>query len=299
MEKNQLDWGDLLYLYTLANSDSLMDAAEKLEVNRTTVSRKIENLEDALGAKLFIKSGRELVLTDFGQKALQSAEMVKDQVGSLQRHARDDGQELAGLVRITATPKLCALIEPELSAFLAENPDVIIELSASMAAEDLEKLESDIALRLTKSPPEALIGTKLADPASALYASRDYSREILPTNRSASNLRFIDSVGALAAKGWLETELNYTPNIVMRCNSTDLVVHYVRSGVGAAYLPCYVGELDPELVRVSEVRRSKVADLWLLYPEQYRDTVRIKAVVEVLKKSIQRLKPMIEGQQLL
>ncbi len=298
MEKNELDWGDLLYLYTLANSDSLMDAAEKLEVNRTTVSRKIENLEDALGAKLFVKSGRDLVLTDFGHAALQSAEAVKDQVGLLKLRARDEGQALAGVVRITATPRLCALIEPELTEFIRENPDVKIELSASMATEDLEKLESDIALRLTKKPPETLIGVKLADPASALYTNRAYSQEITKTNKGLSGLRFIDSVGALAAKGWLETELHYTPNIVMRCNSTDLVIHYVRSGVGAAYLPCYVGELEEDLVRVSEVRRSKVADLWLLYPEQYRDSARVKAVAQVLRQAVKRLKPMIEGKLL-
>ena len=136
MEKSQLEWGDLLYLHALANNKTLSGAAESLEVNRTTVSRRLDNLEQALGVKLVAKSGRDLVLTEVGQLALKSAEAMHEQVTGLKREIRNRDESYEGMVRITTTPRLCGLIEPALSRLMLEHPEMRIELSASMEAED-------------------------------------------------------------------------------------------------------------------------------------------------------------------
>ena len=293
MEKSQLDWGDLLYLYTLAKSDNLLDAAEKLEVNRTTVSRRIESLEQAIGAKLFVKKGRDLVLTEAGQMALESAERIYDEVGAMKGAIRSRDKRLDGLVIITATPKMCALLEPEISRFLLNHPGLRIEFSASMLPENLEKLESDIALRMTIEPPETLIGRRLAEPAIALYASEEFANNMT----ESGELRYVKGVGPIEIEPLLMEEKGLVPNIVMTCNSIELVVQALRSGVGASYLPCYVAAMEPGLVRIGKVRRTGMLDLWLLYSTQHREAPKIKAVVDVIASVVNGLVPLIEGHQ--
>ncbi len=291
MEVSQLDWGDLRYVLTLAECRSLQHAAERLEVNRTTVSRRIEHLERALGTKLFVKQGRDLAMTETGKIVRDAAKRVETEVVGLQRSVREHGDQLEGTVRITATPKMCALLEPALSVFLKQYPEMSLEVSASMQREDIDTLESDLALRLTYSPQEDLIGRCLAKPASALYASAEFA-ESMP---GSGEVNFIEAVTPLDVQPWLTETLGLIPKVILRSNSTELSVHYVRSGIGAAYLPCYVGELESDLVRVSPIRKGQMPELWLLYPPQHRDVKRIKMVADVVEQAVLELKPMIEG----
>ena len=80
-----VDWQDILFLMTLAESKSLSAAAEKLDVNRTTVSRRIESLEKTFSTKLVERIGRNLVLTEAGREVVMSAEIMNGEVQSLRR----------------------------------------------------------------------------------------------------------------------------------------------------------------------------------------------------------------------
>ncbi len=291
MELNHLDWGDLRYLLTLSECRSLQHAAERLEVNRSTVSRRIEHLEKALGSKLFVRQGRDLVITESGQIVRDSAQRIEEEVIGLQRSVREHGDQIEGTVRITATPRMCVLLEPALSKLLRKYPEMKLEISASMQREQIDTLESDIALRLTHAPQEDLIGKQLAEPAAALYANSNLAAG-LP---KSGEVNFVEGGVPIDVDPWLTESLGLKPNVIVKSNSTDLSVHYVRSGVGVAFLPCYVGESEPDLVRVSPVRREGMPDLWLLYSPQHRDISRIKVVADVIAQAVSELKPMIEG----
>ena len=272
----------MLYPYTLVNSDNLLDTVEKLEANRTTASRRIESLEVAVDAKLFVKSGRNLVLTETGQIVLESAEKIDEEVGAPRGAIRGRNKRFDGVVRITAAPKMCILIEPEISKFLAQHPDLKIEFSASMLPENLKKLESDIALRLTNEPPETLIGRRLAEPAIALYSNEAVAEKV----PEEDELRYMKGVGPMEVEPRLLEDTGLAPNIVMSCNSIELVVQAVRSGVGASCLPSYVARSEPALVRIGPLRRTGMSDLWLLYSTQHRDAPKVKAVADVVSAAV-------------
>jgi DNA-binding transcriptional LysR family regulator len=99
-------------------------------------------------------------------------------------------------------------------------------------------------------------------------------------------------------EGWLEDDLGFVPQEVLKSNSADLIVQFVRSGVGVACLPCYMGELETGLVRVSGVRRSQMPELWMLYSPKHRGVARIQAIAALIEETVLKLKPMIEGQDL-
>ena len=92
-----LDWDDLRFFLAVAATGSLSAAARELNVNTTTVLRRIGNLEDALDARLFERLRSGYALTQDGTRLLQSLEPVDNSLSSLQRDFQADSGDVRGL----------------------------------------------------------------------------------------------------------------------------------------------------------------------------------------------------------
>ena len=153
MLEPMLDWSNLQHFLALATTDSLPKAAERLGVNRTTVSRRITDLEKAFGATLFERRGRNLVLTQSGRDVLAVAEGIDGALQGLGRRVFGRDERIEGTIRVTLTSGVAKLIASDVAAFMAQHPRLIVEMNVTNSAEDLELMEADIAIRLTESPP--------------------------------------------------------------------------------------------------------------------------------------------------
>jgi DNA-binding transcriptional LysR family regulator len=286
-----INWQDLKFLTTLSRAKSLAHAADELNVNRTTVSRRIERLERCLGTKLVQRLGRDLVLTASGQEAILSAEIVTAEIQSLERRLAGRDGCLSGTIRLTTTPRLARLISADLACFSEKHPDVVLEVSATRAQEDLELMEADVALRLTVAPPERLVGRKLGEPTSALYASHELARHL-------AHLDCVDCIANPldpAVPQRVATELGKEARIRFRTDSLDVARDLVAGGRGIGSLPCYVGEGDSSLVRISSPYRSGMPDVWMLYHPRLRNDRRFSEFARHLVETFDRLRPLIEG----
>lgn len=296
---NMLDWNDLQHLLALTKHNTLPEAAEALGVNRTTVARRISHLEEKLGAKLVERIGRDLVLTDAGREAAASAEIVEGEFQNLQRRVFGRDQQLAGAIRLTLTPAIGTLLAPQLAAFTARHPELMLEISATNAAEDLEMMESDVALRLTSKPPENLVGRPLVKPMVGIYASvstaaglADAEQVQLVALKTGSGSSLFQSQ---TLQSWVEDTLGAKTHIGMHSNSIDLIREYVVTGNVVAILPCYVAEPDQRLVRIGATRPESFAELWLLYHPRLRRLHRFRAFTEYLVAEFEKLRPLFEG----
>src|SRR5262249_37235324 len=166
-----LDWSNLQHFLAFASTDSLPKAAEKLGVNRSTVARRIADLEKTFGTALFERRGRNLVLTQSGREVLAVAEGIDGALQGLGRRVYGRDGKIEGTIRVTLTSGVAKLIAADLAAFMAHHPGVVVDMNVTNAAEDLDLMEADVAIRLTESPPESLVGRKLVDLNSALYAA--------------------------------------------------------------------------------------------------------------------------------
>ena len=294
-----LDWNDLQHLNALAKHATLPEAAAALGINRTTVARRISELEVKLGAKLVERIGRDLVLTDAGREAAASAEIIEGEFQNLQRRVFGRDQQLAGAIRLTLPPAIGNLMAPQLAAFGARNPEILLEISATNAVEDLEMMESDVALRLTSKPPENLVGRHIMTPMVGIYASHHTAESIVDAD-------IVDTVSLYSSSGntvftgqtmqaWVEGTLNATIKPVMQSNSTDLIREYVANSHAVAVLPCYVAEADSRLCRIGKTRKEGFAELWLLYHPRLRRLHRFRAFTEYLVAEFERLRPLFEG----
>lgn len=283
-----LDWSNLQHFLAFATTDSLPKAAEKLGVNRSTVSRRIADLEKSFGAALFERRGRNLVLTQSGREVLAVAEGIDGALQGLERRVYGRDARIEGTIRLTLTSGVAKLIAADVAAFMAEHPSVVVEMNVTNAAEDLDLMEADVAIRLTEAPPETLVGRKLVDLNSALYAAVDARID------RNGDVPYIGTAGDRVVTPWVR---RWLPNarFVASANHVDAGCELVASGAGVSEVPCYVAERDARLRRISDAHPFRFPHAWLLYHPQLRNVQRIRAFTDHLVQSFRRLAPVFEG----
>lgn len=285
-----LDWSNLQHFLALAATDSLPKAADRLGVNRTTVARRIADLEQAFGTSLFERRGRNLSLTQSGREVLAVAEGIDGALQGLERRVFGRDSRLEGAIRVTATSGIATVLASEFASFMATHPHVLLEVNVTNAVEDLELMEADVAIRLTSTPPETLVGRRVAGLNSALYASQVMADGL----KNGGEIPFIGWAGERVAPPWARRWVE-NPRVVANTNNMDVARELVASGVGVAEIPCYVAESDSRLYRVSETNPFRFPEAWLLYHPQLRNVSRVRAFADHLVAAFERYQAVFEG----
>lgn len=274
MRQNKINWTDLRFFLVIAQEESLSRAAEVLGVTHSTVFRRINSLEENINVKLFSRTTDGYQLTEIGKAVLTHVNQVAGHVDDLQRLLDNSNDELSGEIHLTAPHNLAYKFIPRyISRFRKQHPDIVINLMASNKDYNLSRLEADIAVRATSSPPLDLIGRKLFTLRWGAYASQSYVKEYgkPATMVDLQNHLLISSNEALIKLPvfqWVEDNLP-KDRIIVRCNDLMSMSAFAESGVGVALLPD--DQAKPELLRLFELPTDIVSDIWLLiHPDMSR-----------------------------
>ena len=274
MRQNKINWTDLRFFLVIAQEESLSRAAEVLGVTHSTVFRRINSLEENINVKLFSRTTDGYQLTEIGKAVLTHVNQVAGHVDDLQRLLDNSNDELSGEIHLTAPHNLAYKFIPRyISRFRKQHPEIVINLMASNKDYNLSRLEADIAVRATSSPPLDLIGRKLFTLRWGAYASQSYVKEYgkPATMVDLQNHLLISSNEALIKLPvfqWVEDNLP-KDRIIVRCNDLMSMSAFAESGVGVALLPD--DQAKPELLRLFELPTDIVSDIWLLiHPDMSR-----------------------------
>ncbi len=298
MNEQRVRWDDLRIVLAIQRSGSLSAAGRALSVSHATVYRRLEALEARLGARLFERARTGYTPTPAGEALSAAARRMEEAVSEVER--RVVGQDLRpfGSVRVTTSDTVMfGLLTPVCSAFRREHPGIELEVAVSDKLLDLSKREADIALRLTLTPQETLVGRKLGDLAQAVYG---------PAGHPAAGEHEPD----LTAFDWVapDASLAYTPvEKWMSAERLDDLAAYridtllgmreaVGAGLGLAVLPCYLCDPDPRFARVGRPIPALRSELWLLTHPDLRSVARIRAFVEFVGAAIAKQRPLMAGQ---
>ncbi len=134
------EWDDLRIFLAILRGRSINAAAKLLGSSRSTVSRRLQAMEDQLAIKLFVRLPEGFVLTEVGEAMVARAERVESEILSMEREVfgRDGG--LAGPIRISMFPQVAqSLVMPYIAQFSALYPDIEIELDASFEKANLTR----------------------------------------------------------------------------------------------------------------------------------------------------------------
>ena len=288
------DWNDLRAFLAVAETGSTLAAGKRLRVSQTTAARRVAALEAALGLTLFERRQAGYVLTPIGEELVDKARAVEAAAGALAEAAATKTREISGTVRLTTQEFFAvSVLAPILRELHDVYPDIRIELDTGEELRDLASGEAEVALRTCSRLEEGgLVGRRIADDRWAFYCSRGYA-EAHGIPHSRKDLRNHPIIGGGGQQlwriygAWLK-ENGLEDAVAMQHGSALGLLASVRSGMGLAVLPCFVADMDPDLVRClppTEDDRS----LWLLTHERLRHTPRVRAVIDFLAERLMRI----------
>src|SRR5215210_5942792 len=170
LDSKTLAWDDFKLVRLIVAAKGLGGAAERLGVNHSTVFRRLGQLEEQLGVKLFERHRTGYALTAAGEEMAALASRMDDDVAGFARKLAGQAISPAGELRVTTNDTLLVhLLTPLFAAFCARCPDVRLDVVLSNQALNLSKRDADVAIRATDNPPETLVGRRVATIAWALY----------------------------------------------------------------------------------------------------------------------------------
>ncbi|MGF6130976.1 DNA-binding transcriptional LysR family regulator [Pseudomonas frederiksbergensis] len=169
------DLNDTLVFVRVVRLGSFTAAAQALQIPKTTVSRRVRELEQAIGVQLLRRTTRQLSLTEAGAVYY---EQCKDIAATLEHaelavHQLRDGPR--GWLRVTVPYSFgVSWFAPLLAGFRQAYPEIKLEILASHVPLDLVGEEIDVALRLGVLPDSSLVARRLASYATGIYAAPEY-----------------------------------------------------------------------------------------------------------------------------
>ncbi|SFV06576.1 LysR family transcriptional regulator [Pseudoduganella namucuonensis] len=300
---HNLDWEDLRYFSAICRGGSVSAAARRLGVNHSTVLRRVDGLERALGVRLFERFQSGYVMTAAGEALRQGLGGVEERIDAARRAVGGRDQSLSGEIRVTTTDTLArGMLMPSLARFQQRHPDVRLQLVVNNSFLNLNRREADVALRPSNAPPETLVGRRLGALGSAIYASHAYLRAAAKRGVAADDwpahdwIGLDDTLAHLAQSRWLAAAVP-AHRVTTRVDSLLTMVDAAREGMGMAPLLCLLADQERRLRRVAPPDPSFDAarfdtDVWLLTHRDLKDTARVKALTLFLYEDLRAFFPV-------
>lgn len=287
------DWDLYRTFSAVLREGSLSGAARTLDMSQPSVSRHIEALERAIGAKLFVRSHRGLSPTERAKRLRPYAEALVATSAALLRTATTDEGRVAGTVRITAAEVIAVEhLPPILAAARRRHRDLAIELVASDTVSDLLQRQADIAVRMIEPVQQSLVARRVASVTLGLFAHRDYLAQCPPPKRLA-DLSEHDLIGVDSDAVSTRAIQRMLPGLTredfaLRTDSTLAQMAAIRSGFGVGVFQCGLAKRDPDLLRLLEADFSIELPVWIVMHEDLRNEARCRFVFDILADGISR-----------
>ncbi|GAA5234663.1 LysR family transcriptional regulator [Verticiella sediminum] len=230
----------------LVESPNLTEAARRLGMTRSNVSRRLKLLEQHLGTQLMRRTTRHVELTQAGALLYDHASRMLSELST----ARASIDSLAGAVRGDVRVRLPTglghlYLAPVLLAFARQHPDIALRVLINDYIGDLVSAEVDVAIKITSQPPDDHVARKLCDVAWCLCAAPDFLvRQGAPADIAALAGFDLIAPASLGRRFDLRFDAREQPlllRVAPRLQSGDytFLLQAVQSGLGVALLPRY------------------------------------------------------------
>jgi DNA-binding transcriptional LysR family regulator len=223
-------------------------------MTQPTISRRMEDLEYRLGARLFSRSSRGVALTDAGLAVRELAANMARAGGAIMREVAGRDRDEAGRVRLAAPDGLASYtLIPRVAAFQRAHPDLQLAVDCGLWSDSPLDGIVDLSLEFTASPAPGVVSMPIATLHYAYFASRAYL-ELYGVPESTAELTRHRMVRHTSQREQPHTwnpkweAVNALAGTHLISNSSAATFNAIRTGVGLGILPTSVVTMDPELV---------------------------------------------------
>lgn len=288
----ELRWDQVRYFVAVARAGSVVGAARRLGVSHATVIRNISQLEERLGLRLFdhVRSGYRI--TADGDEVLASAIAMEEHAEALLRRATGKNPQPEGLLKLVVADGSLFDPMPLLRDFRAGQPRIELALEDAQGSAEarIAELRADVAILVTNSPPEELVGRQLTRVQFAYFASETYLATLGSDDPAAEMCQWI--VWSLGSSGELDDawhraalrRLTRRPNVVLQADRHAEALAAVHAGVGVSLL-CERSGNGLRRLAFPEPRDS--FGVWLLTHPDLRRSGRVRALFDFVADGFQ------------
>jgi DNA-binding transcriptional LysR family regulator len=275
----------------IMDAGSLSAAARGLGMPKSTVSRRLSQLEHMLGTTLISRSTRAIDLTDAGREFLDRVRPIVREAEQAELEIKSRSARVNGLVRVGATTAFGqSIVAPILCDLMQREPELRIDLRLSDQRENLFEDGIDVAIRMGQLESSELIMRKLCTVTRGLYASKSYletrnaprqasdllDHECIVTSANLERWRFAD--GSDIRVPWR-----------FASGTVAMALDAATRGQGIALLPRFVSagaEASGALRRILPDAPLLSADSSALYPRNRTPSFALKAVIDALVQNL-------------
>jgi DNA-binding transcriptional LysR family regulator len=292
-----MDWNLLRLFVEVVDAGSMSEVARRRGITRSSVSQRMNQLEQDMCVQLLRRSTRALKPTEIGRTLYEHGCQIAYQVEAAQNEVQSLGTTLSGLVRISLPPGIGhSHIQPALIDFAGKHPDLALNVTFNNRLADMLDAEVDIALRIMPRPPDDVVARELSEIDWQLYCTPDYLERCGPLETPADLRRaaFLTTFGGRRVDLALDrngeaVSVTLTPRLVSE--SVPFLRDAMLCHLGVAQLSNYIvrdlvdeGRVVPVLPGYQCVGYN--SRIYILTPPNRFQTPAMAAVIEFLAETV-------------
>ena len=296
-----MQWDDLRVFLAIAQAGSLRRAARVLGFGQPTVIRHLRQLEHSLGTRLFERTPDGHRLTKGGQQLMPMAQSMAEAATAIDRRRMAFGDDGSGVVRVSADEWPARFLAPRLGSLSDGHADLTVELVETHNEPDLDRREADLWIRHGLPARNHLVRVGLGTIEAAVYGAVSLVAA-QPTTRTEARWRSCPWVAYDAPHEYFRSMAfliahlgEHRPRV--RANRFALQLEAIRAGTGLGILPCFVGDSDPALVRLTAPLRELSDNYWLLVHPDLKTVPRVRLVIDWIRAAFKDERPVLQGRE--
>lgn len=292
-----IDPGDLMIFACVAEEGHFSKAADRLDIPSSTLSRRILKLEGQLGERLFTRTTRQVVVTDFGQAVLRHAQQIAAEVEATSAISENRRAAPTGQLRISMPGDFTQdMIGKLLADFITHYPGVTLDIDVSQRRVDIVSENIDVALRLGKLPNDATLAARsIGTFHVGLFASPSYLKKYAPIREPEDLmkheiLKLQPRYGETAP--WVLTQgdnlWSGSPVPRATANSPSVLINMALCGAGITRLATHFAHpwlASGDLVSVLDKWHSPDIPVWAVFPGRRLMPSRTRIFIDSLVSS--------------
>ncbi len=298
---NNLAWDDFRLIKAIADHDGLTGAAHALNVNHSTVFRRLGQIEEQLGLPLFERRKTGYVATVAGAEMAALAARMEEDVTAFGRKLAGRDVAPSGELRVTTTDTLYLnVLLPIFAAFRAQHPLIRLDVVIGNQTLNLSKRDADVAIRASDTPGETLVGRRIATLTWAIYGRADHG--LSPAEQADPKALYQrdwvslgDQLGHVKAARYVREHVD-PQKIALRSSAVLGLTEAVEQGLGIGPLPCFIADQRPGLIRLMPPDPDFSTGLWILTHPDIRHAPRVRAFMDFCGNELAKRRGLIEGE---
>lgn len=284
---------DALIFTRVVECHSFTNAAATLGMQKSTVSRRIVQLEERLGVRLLNRTTRKLRLTEVGQVYYERCRQIMQEFAEAEEAIMQMQSEPAGLLRITSSIEFGQLfLGNVVGSFVRRYPKVQVEVELTTRVVDPLEEGVDIAIQRGHPQDSSLVARSMLVSPRQLFASPSYLEEFGVPQRpeELSRHRCIQTLDEGRRWHFQEPSISVLVEQAITVNNITFAREAALAGAGIINVPAFIAEPhveQGELCRVLENCQLPSTELYALYPSRRFQVMKVKTFLDYMMEQLE------------